>query len=67
MIRWRVADFLAARGWTAYRFAEEAGIPRSLAYRLARPDPVQRIDAGTLVMLCRLFDATPGDLLVYEP
>jgi DNA-binding Xre family transcriptional regulator len=67
MIRWRVDRQLEQREWTAYRFAEEAGLTLSLAYRLARPEPVQRIDAETLERLCEFFSVPPGELLEWVP
>jgi DNA-binding Xre family transcriptional regulator len=67
MIRWRIAEILEQRDWTAYRLAQEAGITVPAAYRLARSRPVQRIDAGTLETLCALFGVQPGKLLEYVP
>lgn len=67
MIRWTVAKQLADRDWTAYRLADEAGLSIPLAYRLAKPGGVQRIDAATLETLCRLFVVEPGELLELSP
>lgn len=67
MIRWRVAEQLEKRGWTAYRLAQEAGFSIPLAYRLVKSEPIQRIDAATLETLCRVFEVDPGELLAIEP
>jgi DNA-binding Xre family transcriptional regulator len=64
MIRWRVPELLEARGWTAYRLAQEAGLTMTAAYRLAKPGAIQRIDTATLEALCDVFRCGPGDLLV---
>jgi len=66
MIRWRVAELLAARDWTPYRLAKEAGFTVTLAYRLAKPDAVQRIDAATLERLCEVLGVEPGELLARD-
>ncbi|HEX3853642.1 MAG TPA: helix-turn-helix transcriptional regulator [Polyangiaceae bacterium] len=56
---------LKARGWSAYRLADEAGISLPTAYRLVKESSVgfQRIDVDTLEKLCDVFDVEPGDLL----
>lgn len=68
MIRLRVAELLQARGWTAYRLAQEAGFSITLAYRLARPaGAFRRLDQGTLEKLCDTFQCDPGDLIERVP
>lgn len=68
MVRWRVAQLLKDREWTAYRLAQEAGLTVPAAYRLAKRNvPVMRIDADTLERLCIAFGVTPGDLLEIAP
>jgi DNA-binding Xre family transcriptional regulator len=37
-----------------------------LAYRLAKRDAIQRIDARTLEKLCDVFGVGPGELLELE-
>lgn len=66
MIRWRIPELLKERGWTAYRLAQETGLTVPAAYRLAKGEPVQRIDAATLETLCETFGVQPGDLLEWE-
>ena len=46
MIRWRIPELLRLRGWSAYRLAQETGLTMPAASRLAKGDPVQRIDAA---------------------
>ena len=68
MLRYRIADILAERGWTAYRLAKETGINLTTAYRLAREGArVDRIEGKTLEDLCRALKVQPGDLLEYVP
>ena len=68
VIRLRVADALARRGWTAYRLAQEAEITIPVAYRLAKADAkLRRLDLGTLDAVCRALAVQPGDLLEYVP
>ena len=64
MVLVKVAQVLKAKGWTAYRLAEEAGISRTVAYKLARGD-VQRFDLETLDAVCQVLGCQPGDLLEY--
>lgn len=67
MIRWRIPELLHKRGWTAYRLASESGLTVPAAYRLAKGDPVQRIDTITLEKLCELFCVEPGELIERVP
>lgn len=68
MIRLRIADQLAKKGWTAYRLAKEAGITITVAYRLTNPaGGFKRIDLDTLDAICRALGCQPGDLLRYVP
>ena len=63
MIRWRIPELLRLRGWSAYRLAQETGLTMPAASRLAKGEPVQRIDAATLDKLCAAFQVQPGELL----
>jgi DNA-binding Xre family transcriptional regulator len=73
VVRFRLAEVLEDRGWTAYRLArevEDAGgdLTMRAAYRLARPGAaVRRLDLDVLDVLCRVLETTPGDLLEYTP
>ena len=67
MIRWRLQELLAARGWTGYKLAGETGLTVPATYRLLRGGPVGRIDAKTLEAMCTAFDVEPGDLLECVP
>ena len=73
MVRFRLAELLEERGWTAYRLARaitEAGgdLTTRAAYRLARPGTaVRRVDLDVLDVLCRVLRTTPGELLEYTP
>ena len=67
-LRLRVAELLEQRGWTAYRLAQETGLPRETAYRLAKPGAVvHRIEGRNFELLCATFGVQPGDLLEYLP
>jgi DNA-binding Xre family transcriptional regulator len=63
MIRWKIPELLAERGWTPYRLAQESGLTMPAAYRIAGGRAVQRIDAATLETMCEVFRAEPGDLI----
>lgn len=63
MIRWRVPELLKELNWTPYRLAKEAGLTVPAAYRLAKGEPVQRIDTETLERLCDVFERSPGELI----
>jgi putative transcriptional regulator len=68
MIRFRLADVLAARGWSPYRLARATGLTVPTAYRLADPRLVfGRFTADTLDRLCAALDVQPGDLLEWVP
>ena len=68
MVRFRLAEILEERGWTAYRLAQETALTVPAAYRLADPDrPVQRLDITTLDTLCRVLKVQPGELLEWVP
>lgn len=59
---------LEQRGWTRYRFAQEAEISMPVAYRLAKRDPgIRRLDLTTLDAVCRALNVQPGELLEYVP
>ncbi|MEP6691659.1 MAG: helix-turn-helix transcriptional regulator [Gemmatimonadaceae bacterium] len=64
MIRLRLADVLARKGWTPYRLARETGLTVPTAYRLADPEQrFGRFTADTLDKLCAALGVQPGDLL----
>jgi DNA-binding Xre family transcriptional regulator len=66
MVRWRVAEVLAERGWTVYRLVQESGLAPTVAYRIAKPGlVVKRIDGETLNALCATLKVGPGNLLEY--
>lgn len=68
MVRWRVADLLKQRGWTAYRLVQVAGISPTVVYRLAKSkQQVKRVDGKTLDALCAALGVGPGELLEYVP
>jgi DNA-binding Xre family transcriptional regulator len=68
MVRFRLAELLEGRGWTAYKLAQEAGLTIPAAYRLADPDHrIQRLDMATLDTLCRVLKVQPGELLEWGP
>lgn len=68
MIRWRLPEILEARGWTAYRLAQETGLTVPAAYRLAKEGrELQRLDLQTLDTLCRVLKVSPGELLEWSP
>lgn len=68
MIRFRLADILDERGWTAYRLVQESGLPKGVVYRLVKAEGgATRVDLGTLDTLCRTLRIQPGDLLEYAP
>ena len=68
MIRLRLAEVLAERGWTPYRLAQETGLTVPTAYRLADPAlRFGRFTTDTLERLCAALDVQPGDLLEWVP
>jgi DNA-binding Xre family transcriptional regulator len=68
MVRFRLAELLEERGWTAYRLAQETDLTVPAAYRLADPDHrIQRLDIATLDTLCKVLKVQPGALLEWVP
>ncbi len=68
MVRFRLAEILEERGWTAYKLAQEADLTVPAAYRLADPErQIQRLDMATLDALCRVLKVQPGELLEWAP
>jgi putative transcriptional regulator len=68
VIRLRLADLLAERGWTPYRLARETGLTIPTAYRLADVSmSFGRFTADTLDRLCEALGVQPGDLLEWVP
>lgn len=68
MIKFKLAELLEEKEWTAYRLAREAKITMPVAYKLADPDvEIRRVDVETLEKLCRTLGVQPGDLLEYVP
>ena len=68
MIRLRLADLLAERGWTPYRLARETGLTIPTAYRLADVSKsFGRFTADTLDRLCEALGVQPGHLLEWVP
>ena len=68
LIRLRLADVLADRGWTPYRLARETGLTVPTAYRLANTSiRFGRFTAETLDRLCAALGVQPGDLLEWIP
>lgn len=68
MIRLRLADLLAERGWTPYRLARETGLTIPTAYRLADVSMrFGRFTADTLNRLCEALRVQPGELLEWVP
>jgi putative transcriptional regulator len=68
VIRLRLAEVLAERGWTPYRLARETGLTVPTAYRLADPAlRFGRFTADTLERLCAALEVQPGDLLEWVP
>lgn len=59
-------EFLATKGVdTAYQFHKKTGLPQATAYRLYNKRNVYP-DQKTQEIVCRVFDAQPGDFLRYE-
>jgi putative transcriptional regulator len=68
VIRLRLADLLAERGWTPYRLARETGLTIPTAYRLADVSlRFGRFTADTLDRLCAALEVQPGELLEWVP
>ncbi len=68
MVYWRVAEFLAKRGWTRYRLVKESGLPATTVYRLANPgQTVHRIDGRTLDVLCATLRCGVGEIVEHVP
>jgi len=68
VIRLRLADLLAERGWTPYRLARETGLTSPTAYRRADVSiRFGRFTADTLDRLCEALGVQPGELLEWVP
>jgi CheY-like chemotaxis protein/DNA-binding Xre family transcriptional regulator len=68
MVRWRVADLLKERQWSAYRLVQESRLAHPLVYRIAKAGrQVKRVNGNTLDALCRTFGVGPGELFEYVP
>lgn len=67
MIRFKLAEVLKARGWTAYRLAQEAGLESPHAYRLAKRTNFDSYKSQTLDILCSVLNCQVGDLLEWVP
>ena len=68
MVRWKIAELLKKRTWTAYRLAMETGLTIPAVYRLAKQNAqMGRVEGDTLDRLCEALDVQPGDLLEYLP
>ena len=66
MVKVRLAELLAARGWTVYRLSKETGIPHPTFMRLMRAGR-QEISFHVLEAICTTFDCTPNDVLQIVP
>ena len=67
-VRWRVADLLKERQWSAYRLVQESRLAHTLVYRIAKAGrQVKRVNGNTLDVLCRTFGVGPGELFEYVP
>lgn len=66
-IRWRIAELLKARDWTAYRLAQEAGLTPSAVYKLLKKGDIRHIDVATLEKLARALEVPPLELLQHHP
>ena len=69
VIRFKLADLLAERDWSAYRLAKESGIPQPTVYRLLEDVEAKdaRISLRTLNSLCNALECKVTDLLEHEP
>lgn len=68
MVRWRIADLLKERQWSAYRLVQESRLAHSVVYRIAKAGrQVKRVNGSTLDALCRTFGVGPGELFEYVP
>lgn len=68
MIVWKLAELLEARGWTAYRLAQETGFSMPRAYKLAAKGATfANYKDDTLDRLCEALRCQPGDLLEWVP
>ncbi|MDQ6830160.1 MAG: helix-turn-helix transcriptional regulator [Gemmatimonadota bacterium] len=68
VIRFRLPEVLARRGWTPYRLAQETGLTVPTAYRLANPGlRFGRFTADTIERLCVALEVQPGELLQWVP
>jgi DNA-binding Xre family transcriptional regulator len=68
MVRWKIAELLKRRGWTAYRLAQETGLTVPAVYRLAKQNAqMGRVEGNTLDRLCDALGVQPGELLEHIP
>lgn len=65
-IRFKLAELMDARGWSAYRLSQESGVQEVVIAKFknnAAPSP--RLE--TLARLCGALDCGIGDLMEYVP
>ena len=68
MVRWKIAELLKKRGWSAYRLAMKTGLTVPAVYRLAKQKAqMGRVEGDTLDRLCDALGVQPGDLLEHLP
>ncbi len=68
MIRFRLAELLKQRDWTAYRLAQETGLSLTRAYNLAAEGKdFALFKTETLDRLCAALGVQPGELLEWMP
>jgi putative transcriptional regulator len=67
VIRFKLGELLKAKGWTAYRLAQEAGLESPHAYQLAKRTTYASYKSATLDALCAVLNCQPGDLLEWTP
>jgi putative transcriptional regulator len=66
MIRFKLNELLEARGWTAYRLAQESGIREDVIGKY-RNNQVKRAVLANLSTLCVVLKCDLGELMEYVP
>ena len=66
MIRFHIDEVLDRRDWSAYRLAQESGLPHSVIRKL-RSGKARRVDLVTLNRVCEVLQCAIGDLIEYVP
>jgi transcriptional regulator with XRE-family HTH domain len=63
LIRWRVRELAAEKGWTLREVSDRTGIPYSTVKNYAQSPSLSTVDYTALQKLARVFDVMIEDLV----